>query len=73
MNAIRIDQLVYSPAEVARILGRTEPSVRGLIKRGLLPAEKWGQRIYVPKAALESALRSAGLLSNAPARPAGRA
>lgn len=55
------DRLVYSPEEVARLLGLHANSVYSLLKSGTLPAVRAGRRWLIPKRRLEAWLEGGGL------------
>ena len=48
--------LTYTPADVARLTGLSEPTIRGQIARGRLPSFRLGRRILLPAAEVEAAL-----------------
>jgi excisionase family DNA binding protein len=49
-------RVTYTAAEVSRLTGLTEPTVRGLIARQLLPCVRLGRRVLVPVKDLETFL-----------------
>jgi excisionase family DNA binding protein len=61
-------QVAYSPAQVAALLGWSEPTVRGKIARGTIKAQRWGRRVLIPKHELDAQLRAVGLLPAPSAR-----
>jgi excisionase family DNA binding protein len=40
-------QLTYTPAQVARLLGLSEPAIRARIFLGQLPVVRWGRRVLI--------------------------
>lgn len=57
-------QRVYRPGQVAAILGVSEPTVRGMIRRQQIPAHRFGHRVFIFAADLEQLLQ--GMRSPAP-------
>jgi excisionase family DNA binding protein len=51
-DASQVDQIAYTVAEVAALLGKHINTIYLWIQRGSLPAERIGGTIYIPKWAL---------------------
>jgi excisionase family DNA binding protein len=65
-------RIAYTVAEVAAMLGKHPNTIYEWVQRGVLPAEKLGGTIYVPKWALARLLSPAAHEQPAPAAaPAG--
>jgi len=58
MLAEDIKRRALSIPEVARLLGRTETATRRAIERGTIPSRKWGRRVVVLAAELDTFLQS---------------
>lgn len=51
-------RLTYSVPEAAKALGISEWLAYRMVKSGEIPSRRYGNRIVIPKAALDAALRS---------------
>ena len=43
------DQLLYTPAQAARLLGISETAIRAWIFRGQIGVRRIGRRVFVPR------------------------
>jgi excisionase family DNA binding protein len=57
MMTHEMEPLTVRPRDAARLLGMTEPTVRGMIARGQLPAVRWGRRVLIRTADLHAQLK----------------
>ena len=64
-------RIAYTVAEVAAMLGKHPNTIYEWVQRGVLPAEKLGGTIYVPKWALARLLAPAAHEQPAPAGAGG--
>ena len=58
----------YSVREAARVLGLSRNATYGAIYRGEIPALRFGQRIVVPKDALQKLLENPSMVREQPGR-----
>ncbi len=56
---MKTDSLVYTRAEARRLLGLGENAFDDAVRRGSIPALRFGRRVLIPKAALERLIAEA--------------
>ena len=56
----KIERIVYTVEEAAKLLGISRPTAFQGVERGEIPHIRVGRRILIPKASLDRMLASAG-------------
>ena len=51
-GSARVERVAYTVAEVAALLGKHSNTIYGWVRSGVLPSERIGNSIYIPKWAL---------------------